>query len=93
MSTTPADDRERILRAFDDVLLPLYVNYEAGIAERQHVAIAEKTLSLLSTARTEAKREVLMSVIDYSGEITKRNVNRLLSELQVRATLDEKESK
>jgi hypothetical protein len=48
--------RERILRSFDEVLRPLYLEVEASIAEDLHVQIAEHVLQILKEG-VEAPKE------------------------------------
>lgn len=44
---TPGQMRETILREFDKILLPLYLEVDASIAEDLHVKIAEKVMQIL----------------------------------------------
>lgn len=50
--------KEKVLRAFDEVIQPLYLEVDASIAEDIHVKVAQKAQELLSNQQARLKERI-----------------------------------
>lgn len=86
-------DIEKILRAFDKVLEPIYLNMEASEAEDLHIAIAKKTLELFKEVGEQKSKELEGKYIELA-EYTQHDRECILSNWEAgRPTKDGYEAK
>jgi hypothetical protein len=86
--------RERMLRSFDEVLRPLYLEVEASIAEDLHVQIAEHVLQILKDgveerpALTQEQEDAIRRIVaEEIKQLEKRITNVVIYDLSQRMKL------